>query len=389
MLVVDATVGLQNQDLRIATEAWEQGCGLIVVVNKWDLVEEKDANTARRGQEELIAKAPFLRYVPFVYPSALTGQRVRKVLDLILEVAEAREQRVPTAEVNRVLASPAGAQRAAAEAGRGGEAALRLADRHRAADVRDREQPAARRAGVLPALPGERLSRGLAVHGVAAADSSSPAGARSGERRRALARGLVPRRRDPDQLPRGSRLPRHRPAGARQQESRRHQRLSGAGLEVRDSRRRWSTSPRGRCRCWSSRRRSPTSQLFALACGVAAIVGHVLLRVRPLQGREGRGDGRGGDVRRSTPLALLVALVVWACWCCAERLRLARRASRRPRRSRSPCTCSSGPTSRRSSGSTPLVAAAIIWLIAPTSGACSTAPRAASAARAVRAGRSR
>ena len=69
MLVVDATLGMHNQDLRIATEAWEQGCGLIVVVNKWDLVEEKDANTARRGQEELIAKAPFLRYVPFVYVS--------------------------------------------------------------------------------------------------------------------------------------------------------------------------------------------------------------------------------------------------------------------------------------------------------------------------------
>jgi GTPase len=103
VLVVDAVVGLHNQDLRIATEAWDQGCGLIVVVNKWDLVEEKDANTAHRGQEELIAKAPFLGYVPFVYVSALNGQRVRKILDLILEVADGREQRIPTAEVNKVL----------------------------------------------------------------------------------------------------------------------------------------------------------------------------------------------------------------------------------------------------------------------------------------------
>ena len=111
MLVVDATLGMHNQDLRIATQAWDQGCGLIVVVNKWDLVEEKDANTARRGQEELIEKAPFLRYVPFVYVSALTGQRVRRILDLILEVAEEREQRVPTAEVNRVLTDAARAER--------------------------------------------------------------------------------------------------------------------------------------------------------------------------------------------------------------------------------------------------------------------------------------
>jgi len=103
VLVVDAVVGLHHQDLRIASQAWDHGCGLIVVVNKWDLVEEKDANTAHRGQEELIKKAAFLRWVPFAYVSALTGQRVRKVLDLILEVAGERERRVPTAEVNQVL----------------------------------------------------------------------------------------------------------------------------------------------------------------------------------------------------------------------------------------------------------------------------------------------
>ncbi len=105
VLVVDAAVGLHNQDLRIATQAWDEGAGLIILVNKWDLIEEKDANTARQGQEALVAKAPFLRYVPFLYVSALTGQRVRKVLDLILEVAEGRERRVPTAEVNKVLAT--------------------------------------------------------------------------------------------------------------------------------------------------------------------------------------------------------------------------------------------------------------------------------------------
>jgi GTPase len=105
VLLVDATVGMHNQDLRIATQAWDQGAGLIILVNKWDLVEEKNANTAHQGQEALIAKAPFLRYVPFLYVSALTGQRVRKVLDLIVEVAEGRELRVPTAEVNKVLAA--------------------------------------------------------------------------------------------------------------------------------------------------------------------------------------------------------------------------------------------------------------------------------------------
>ena len=104
ILVVDASVGMHNQDLRIATQAWDRGTGLIVVVNKWDLIEAKGANTARQGQDTLIAKAPFLRYVPFLYVSALTGQRVRKTLELIVQVAESRELRVPTAEVNKVLA---------------------------------------------------------------------------------------------------------------------------------------------------------------------------------------------------------------------------------------------------------------------------------------------
>lgn len=103
VLVVDAKLGLHNQDLRIATQAWEKGCGLIILVNKWDLVEDKDTNTAARGEKTLIEKAPFLEWVPFLYVSALTGQRVRKLLDLIGEVAEQREKRIPTAEVNKVL----------------------------------------------------------------------------------------------------------------------------------------------------------------------------------------------------------------------------------------------------------------------------------------------
>lgn len=103
VLVVDATDGVHAQDLRIATEAWEAGAGLIVVVNKWDLIPEKDANTAMRGQATVTGKAPFLADVPFLYVSALTGLRVQRLLDLILAVAEARTRRIPTAEVNRVL----------------------------------------------------------------------------------------------------------------------------------------------------------------------------------------------------------------------------------------------------------------------------------------------
>ena len=103
VLVVDAGEGMPVQDLKIANDAWDQGAALIIAVNKWDLIEEKDANTGVRGERVLKERAPFLQFVPFLYVSAKTGQRVTKLLDLILEVAGEREKRIPTHEVNKVL----------------------------------------------------------------------------------------------------------------------------------------------------------------------------------------------------------------------------------------------------------------------------------------------
>jgi GTP-binding protein len=95
MLLVDATEPVHIQDLRVAEKAWKNGCGLILVANKWDLVE-KDGRTAIEFEKNLRERAPSLRSVPILFTSALTGQRVRKVLDVILEVAKARETRIPT-----------------------------------------------------------------------------------------------------------------------------------------------------------------------------------------------------------------------------------------------------------------------------------------------------
>jgi GTP-binding protein len=104
VLVVDAVDGLHTQDMRIAQDAWARGAGVIIVVNKWDLIADKETNTAIQGETLLKERAPFLAFMPFLYVSAKSGQRVTKLLDLIIEVAQARERRVPTAEVNRVLA---------------------------------------------------------------------------------------------------------------------------------------------------------------------------------------------------------------------------------------------------------------------------------------------
>lgn len=102
VLVIDAVEGLHNQDLKIAALAWEAGRGLLVVVNKWDL-KEKDDKTAARFQKDAGEKAPFLKFVPFLFTSALTGFRVNKLLDLILQVDEERHKRIPTAAVNTTL----------------------------------------------------------------------------------------------------------------------------------------------------------------------------------------------------------------------------------------------------------------------------------------------
>ena len=103
LLLIDATEPIHHQDLRIAQKAWDAGCALILVANKWDLVE-KETMTAPNFEKALRQKAPFLEWVPILFTSTVTGQRVHRILDLILEVAESRTRRIATHEVNEVMA---------------------------------------------------------------------------------------------------------------------------------------------------------------------------------------------------------------------------------------------------------------------------------------------
>jgi GTP-binding protein len=102
LVLVDATEPIHVQDLRVVEQAWEAGAGVILVANKWDLVE-KDHMTAPQFEKDIRLRAPFLKWVPVMFTSALSGQRVRKCLDLILEVQDTRHERIPTAEVNQAL----------------------------------------------------------------------------------------------------------------------------------------------------------------------------------------------------------------------------------------------------------------------------------------------
>ena len=104
VLVLDATLGLENQDLKIASLAFEEaGRGLIVVVNKWDAKEEKGDKSAAHFQRDAGEKVPYLKFVPFLFTSALTGQRVTKILDVILQVEAERQKRISTSEINQTL----------------------------------------------------------------------------------------------------------------------------------------------------------------------------------------------------------------------------------------------------------------------------------------------
>jgi GTP-binding protein len=103
LAMIDATEPLHIQDLRVIQQAWDAGTGIALLVNKWDLVE-KDTHTAPAFERLVRERAPFLKWVPIRFVSALTGQRVHATLDLVLEVAAERERRVETHEVNEALA---------------------------------------------------------------------------------------------------------------------------------------------------------------------------------------------------------------------------------------------------------------------------------------------
>jgi GTP-binding protein len=102
ILVIDAVEGFTAQDLHIAGYVQEEAKGLVVVVNKWDAIE-KDNDTMDEYKEKASESLDFMAYAPLVFISALTGQRVTKVPETVLEVLEERNKRVATGQLNRII----------------------------------------------------------------------------------------------------------------------------------------------------------------------------------------------------------------------------------------------------------------------------------------------
>lgn len=102
LLMIDAVEGITEQDKKIAGVAHEAGKGIVVVVNKWDLIE-KDSHTMNQFQKTIDAEMTFMSYAPSIFISVEEKQRVKNVIDLARAVSENRAMRVPTGQLNSLI----------------------------------------------------------------------------------------------------------------------------------------------------------------------------------------------------------------------------------------------------------------------------------------------
>ena len=102
LIVMDASEGITDQDISIAGYAYDRGCGCIMLLNKWDLVE-KDSKTVKTYYERLRDQAKFLSFAPAMTISALSGQRVTKTFKLVDEVYGQYAKRIATGQLNRIM----------------------------------------------------------------------------------------------------------------------------------------------------------------------------------------------------------------------------------------------------------------------------------------------
>jgi ribosome-associated GTPase engA len=103
LMVINAAEGILEQDTKIAGYVHESGKGVIIVVNKWDVFPDKNDKSTLRFTDELRDKLGFLQYAPILYTSALTGQRVERVTELVKYVAEQQSMRIKTSVLNELI----------------------------------------------------------------------------------------------------------------------------------------------------------------------------------------------------------------------------------------------------------------------------------------------
>lgn len=103
ILVIDATLGISDQDKKIASTITEAGKGIIIAVNKWDLIEDKKSNTIGEFDKKISKDIPFLEYAPKIYISAKTKQRLTSIYTKTQEVYEQCTKRISTGLLNKII----------------------------------------------------------------------------------------------------------------------------------------------------------------------------------------------------------------------------------------------------------------------------------------------
>lgn len=103
VLIIDATEGISDQDKKISALITEAGKGIIIAINKWDLVENKQTNTMRDFEKKIAKDIPFLEYAPKIYISAVTKQRLNQIFEKSAEVYEQAAKRVATGILNKII----------------------------------------------------------------------------------------------------------------------------------------------------------------------------------------------------------------------------------------------------------------------------------------------
>jgi GTPase len=103
LLVIDAIDGVTDQDQKLADRISQEGRACIIVVNKWDAVEDKESDTIYEYEKEVRARLYFLDWAEMIFVSAMTGQRVEKTIELIDKASDEHKRRVTTAVINEVI----------------------------------------------------------------------------------------------------------------------------------------------------------------------------------------------------------------------------------------------------------------------------------------------
>ncbi len=106
LMVIDATEavnGISDQDKKIASIITDSGKGMVIAINKWDLVEDKKSNTINKFEQKIKNEIPFLDYVPKIYISAVTHQRLNQIFTKVTEVQQEHSKRVSTGLLNKVI----------------------------------------------------------------------------------------------------------------------------------------------------------------------------------------------------------------------------------------------------------------------------------------------